>query len=219
MLALLWATSTVTKRARFDPGAFYRGQLNGDGTYLRSMAIQFRSNPSTAVSTLTRASPRLTCLSSATITDLGSSTCSRSRRRRAMFPTQRRVATSRGLAAADWRSFPTSFLPVTSPCSIRSPSVTELFSPVGQAFFLANDPCDLRYITSGPNPANRARNCAAAGITQPFSSNIVDFTEPVRDLGWQPKSQERNREQLDGGRPDPLALRAARRAECQLGQH
>ena len=31
-----------------------------------------------------------------------------------------------------------------------------------------------------PNPATRAANCAAAGITQPFQSNIVDFTSK----GW-----------------------------------
>lgn len=62
--------------------------------------------------------------------------------------------------------------------SIRSPSVTELFSPVGQAFFFANDPCDSRYIATGPNPARRAANCAAGGVPANLVSRIVDASRP-----------------------------------------
>ncbi|HEX8062659.1 MAG TPA: TonB-dependent receptor, partial [Allosphingosinicella sp.] len=39
-----------------------------------------------------------------------------------------------------------------------------------------NDPCDSRFINSGPNPATRQANCAAAGLDPDFQSNIVDFT-------------------------------------------
>lgn len=62
--------------------------------------------------------------------------------------------------------------------SIRSPAITEAFNPTSSAFDDGSDPCDARFITSGPNPANRAANCAAAGITQPFTSNYSDFTVP-----------------------------------------
>ncbi len=60
--------------------------------------------------------------------------------------------------------------------AIRAPSLVELFSPAVQAFLQANDPCDARFISGGPNPANRAANCAAIGITQPFTSNVANAT-------------------------------------------
>ena len=60
--------------------------------------------------------------------------------------------------------------------AIRAPAITEAFNPTSPTFVLANDPCDSRFITGGPNSARRAANCAAAGIVQPFQSNIVDFT-------------------------------------------
>ncbi|WP_241127517.1 TonB-dependent receptor domain-containing protein [Novosphingobium terrae] len=60
--------------------------------------------------------------------------------------------------------------------SFRSPAITELFAPTGSVFDTANDPCDARYINAGNNPAARKANCAAAGITQPFTSNVVDYT-------------------------------------------
>ncbi|MFC3173150.1 TonB-dependent receptor domain-containing protein [Novosphingobium bradum] len=57
--------------------------------------------------------------------------------------------------------------------SIRSPAVTELFNPASQAFLTGNDPCDSRFLASGPNPAVRAANCAAAGVPTTLISNIV----------------------------------------------
>lgn len=60
--------------------------------------------------------------------------------------------------------------------SVRAPAVTELFNPTSQIFTTANDPCDSRFINNGPNPATRAANCAAAGLPAGFKSNIVDFT-------------------------------------------
>lgn len=62
--------------------------------------------------------------------------------------------------------------------SFRAPAITEAFAPRGSVFDSANDPCDTRYITGGPDPSRRAANCAAAGITQPFTSNVVDYTAP-----------------------------------------
>lgn len=69
--------------------------------------------------------------------------------------------------------------------SVRSPAITEIFNPTSQAFDTANDPCDARFVDSGPNPAQRRANCIAAGIADPdnFTSNIVDFTAPVSVAG------------------------------------
>ena len=67
--------------------------------------------------------------------------------------------------------------------AIRAPSVTEAFLPTSQAFSTASDPCDKSLIGSGPDPAIRAANCAKAGITQPFTSNILSFTEPITVSG------------------------------------
>lgn len=60
--------------------------------------------------------------------------------------------------------------------SIRAPAITELFNPTSAIFTTANDPCDSRFIDSGPNPAQRQANCAAAGLPANFTSDIVDFT-------------------------------------------
>lgn len=62
--------------------------------------------------------------------------------------------------------------------SFRAPAISELFAPNGQVFDTANDPCDRRYIAGGPNPTQRAANCAAAGLPGGFTSNVVDFTAP-----------------------------------------
>ena len=69
--------------------------------------------------------------------------------------------------------------------SIRSPAITEVFNPTSQAFDAGSDPCDARYVDSGPNPANRRANCIAAGISNPdaFVSNYSDFTVPVSVSG------------------------------------
>jgi outer membrane receptor protein involved in Fe transport len=60
--------------------------------------------------------------------------------------------------------------------SFRGPSVTELFAPTGSVFETANDPCDPRFINAGPNPAQRAKNCAAENIPADFVSHVVDAT-------------------------------------------
>lgn len=60
--------------------------------------------------------------------------------------------------------------------SFREPSVTEAFAPMGSVFETANDPCDTTNINGGPNPATRAANCAKAGIPVGFQSNVDNFT-------------------------------------------
>jgi len=60
--------------------------------------------------------------------------------------------------------------------SVRAPAVTELFLPRSGTFSFANDPCDQRYVNTGPNPAARKANCIADGIADPdsFVSNVAN---------------------------------------------
>jgi len=60
--------------------------------------------------------------------------------------------------------------------SIRAPAITELFNPTSGLLTIAKDPCDIRFLGAGSDPATRAANCAAAGLAPNFVSNIVDFT-------------------------------------------
>jgi len=53
--------------------------------------------------------------------------------------------------------------------AVRAPNVGELFSPGSEGFITVDDPCDANFVGGGS--ANRASNCAALGITQPFQSN------------------------------------------------
>jgi len=48
--------------------------------------------------------------------------------------------------------------------TVRAPNIVELFQPRSSAQFSVIDPCDAAQINTGPNPANRAANCAADGI-------------------------------------------------------
>ena len=54
--------------------------------------------------------------------------------------------------------------------AIRAPSVTEAFNPTSSSFVFAVDPCDRTQLGTGPDPATRAKNCAAAGIPANFQS-------------------------------------------------
>lgn len=63
--------------------------------------------------------------------------------------------------------------------SIRAPAITELFLPRVDSRSTATDPCDTRFLTQSLFPERRAANCAAAGITQPFSSSISNALQPI----------------------------------------
>ena len=58
--------------------------------------------------------------------------------------------------------------------AIRAPAILELFLAPSQVIDFANDPCDARFIDSGPIPGARRTNCAAAGIPDAFTSIIVN---------------------------------------------
>lgn len=45
--------------------------------------------------------------------------------------------------------------------AVRAPSIVELFLPVSETFAFANDPCDPRYIGSGPSSDTRRATCIA----------------------------------------------------------
>ncbi len=55
--------------------------------------------------------------------------------------------------------------------SVRAPTQSDLFSPQTQNFSQITDPCDTNNIS---NNANRAGNCAAAGVPTTFNQATVD---------------------------------------------
>jgi outer membrane receptor protein involved in Fe transport len=62
--------------------------------------------------------------------------------------------------------------------AVRAPNLGELYTPNGQnyapGFF---DPCALDNINAGPNPANRQKNCTAAGIPAGYNFNYSQSLE------------------------------------------
>jgi outer membrane receptor protein involved in Fe transport len=92
--------------------------------------------------------------------------------------------------------------------SIRNPAITEVFNPTSRAFDVGSDPCDGRYVNSGPNPANRRANCIAAGITDPdnFVSNYSDFTIPISVSGNPNLSSEKANSWTAGAVVEPPFL-------------
>ncbi|MEJ7933905.1 TonB-dependent receptor [Sphingobium sp. AN558] len=67
--------------------------------------------------------------------------------------------------------------------AIRAPAVSELFVPNQPAFDGGYDPCDVSNLQSGPSPATRQANCAAAGLPADFVSNINSITVPITVVG------------------------------------
>jgi outer membrane receptor protein involved in Fe transport len=53
--------------------------------------------------------------------------------------------------------------------SVRTPTLSDLFDPVGQNFAFINDPCDSGFINNGT--PTRVANCAAAGVPVGFVNN------------------------------------------------
>ena len=59
--------------------------------------------------------------------------------------------------------------------SVRVPTLSDLFTPLGQNFGFVQDPCDVLFINNGPN---RAANCAALGVPPNFQ-NVVARLQSV----------------------------------------
>jgi outer membrane receptor protein involved in Fe transport len=68
--------------------------------------------------------------------------------------------------------------------AVRAPSIVELFLPQSETFAFANDPCDPRYLDSGPSPATRRATCLqeaqASGANydpETFESFVVNASQ------------------------------------------
>lgn len=90
--------------------------------------------------------------------------------------------------------------------AIRAPAVTELFAADQPAFDGGFDPCDSQNLTSGPNPAVRQANCAAAGLPTDFSSLINSVTVPITVLGNRGLQNEKANSWTVGGVLTPRFL-------------
>lgn len=159
----------------FDPGAFYLGELQPDGSYVQygnSIPITpvsgaYHTDEGFAELTIPVVSPDMN-VSFMHSFELNGAARYTKNSLTGGFWSYTGGATIEPVAGFSFRGNYTR--------SFRSPSVTELFAPNGSVFETANDPCDYRYINSGPNPTTRAANCAAAGLAPDFQSNIVDYT-------------------------------------------
>lgn len=65
--------------------------------------------------------------------------------------------------------------------AVRAPNAGEIFQPAALGAVSVDDPCDELHVTSGSG--NRAANCAALGITQPFVSNTRIITTLEQSTG------------------------------------
>lgn len=163
------------EKARFDPGAFYLGELQADGTrtqFGRSVPIDpvrggFNTDEFFGELNVPLIGP-----------DQNLPLLNRVELHGAARYIKNSLAGSDWTYTGDarWEPFEGIAFRGNYTRSVRAPAVTELFNPSSQIFTTANDPCDSRFLNGGPNPANRQANCAAAGLPANFQSNIVDFT-------------------------------------------
>jgi len=74
--------------------------------------------------------------------------------------------------------------------AVRAPNINELYAPeeVGAANMV--DPCHEGNLPNGPNPANRAANCAALGMAPDFQSSADFGTRGVKTSGNENLSAE-----------------------------
>nr|WP_315383095.1 TonB-dependent receptor [uncultured Sphingomonas sp.] len=171
------------EKTSFDPGSFYYGQDNGDGTrtqYGRSIPIdpisgRFHTNEAFGELVI----PFVTAQNGV------------SWLKTVEFDGAARYVDN-SLSGGDWAWTAGGRLGFISDLtfrgnytrSIRSPAITEAFNPTSRAFDLGNDPCDANYSSNGPNPSVRQANCRAAGIDPTsFVSNYSNFTIPVTVSG------------------------------------
>jgi iron complex outermembrane receptor protein len=77
--------------------------------------------------------------------------------------------------------------------AIRAPAITEIFNPSSSFFTFATDPCDADNLNSGPDPATRQANCAAAGIPPTFQSLSAQRSFPGAIAGNVALENEKSR--------------------------
>ena len=161
----------------FDPGTFYTGELQSDGSY----ASYGGSVPITQVSGAYHTDE--------VFGELNVPVISSEMNIPAIYSIDLNAAgryTKNSLTGGNWSyTFGGSYAPIQAITfrgnythSFRAPSVTELFAPVASTYELADDPCDARFVDDGPNPDTRRANCIAAGIDpDTFQSNISDASQ------------------------------------------
>ncbi|HVS77892.1 MAG TPA: TonB-dependent receptor [Steroidobacteraceae bacterium] len=72
-------------------------------------------------------------------------------------------------------------LRATHGTNYRAPNLNELFAPAVTALNSARDPCDSRYINTGPNPTARLANCEALFAAHPSyngGNGLATFEDP-----------------------------------------
>jgi outer membrane receptor protein involved in Fe transport len=58
----------------------------------------------------------------------------------------------------------------TMSSAVRAPNIGELYSGQSENFFTITDPCSMKQLKNGPNPAVRTANCQALGIPAGWTS-------------------------------------------------
>lgn len=165
-----------TETQNFDPGAFFRGQLQPNGTYqqygnsipITPVAGSYHTHEAFGELTIPLIGPdqHIPLVHEITFHGAGRYT---DNSLNGGFWSYTGGGTYAPFAGLTFRGNYTR--------SFREPAVTEAYAPKGSVYETAADPCDKSNVTSGPNPATRAANCAAAGInTATFVSNIDHFT-------------------------------------------
>jgi outer membrane receptor protein involved in Fe transport len=86
--------------------------------------------------------------------------------------------------------------------SLRAPSLAELFAPQNQVFGFADDPCDNRFVNSGPAAGTRLANCITdlgpGYDPATFTSNIVNATA-IGTSGGNPNLANETAESFSAG--------------------
>jgi iron complex outermembrane recepter protein len=69
--------------------------------------------------------------------------------------------------------------------AVRAPSIVELFLPQSETFSFANDPCDPRYLDSGPSPDTRRATCLAEAQASGASYDPLTFESVIVNASQQ----------------------------------
>ena len=164
----------------FDPGSYYRGAPNGDGTYTSygqdSLIVPLTGSYHTnevfgeARAALISPSNHVPGIYSLELHGAARYVSHSTAGKDTTWTAEGRWGILRDIAVR-----------ANFTRAIRSPSITEIFNPSSSFFDFANDPCDRRNLTQGPDPATRAANCAAAGVPTGFNatSNLASFSQAV----------------------------------------
>ena len=164
----------------FNPGAYYQGQPNGDGTYtsygqlvpINAVSGGYHTNELFGEARAALISPKneIPAIYSLELHGAARYVDHSTAGKDTTWTAEGRWGIIRDLAVR-----------ANFTHAIRAPSITEIFNPSSTFFDFATDPCDYQSITQGPAPATRAANCTAAGIPANFhaTSNLASFLQSV----------------------------------------